>query len=437
MHCASCERVIGDALKQLPGVEEVEVNLRQKRAGIRVGDEAPEPNLDSINTELAKLGYWVGVRPVGPTCAVVEQKRSWKTRVLEAVIAVAAAALVFAMLLQPLTRFVPSVSASGSLVALLAFGIIASLSSCLASTGAFLLAYSAEGRSRSKIILIHAGRLVAFVVGGALLGALGGSLPSQTWVYGLVALILGVGFLFVGLNLLDLTPSLASRGIRLPRRLNALADRLTKKHTGIAPFFVGMVTFVLPCGFTQTAQALALASGSATRGALMMTMFALGTMPVLVGLTMFGSAAALKHRFIRLATGAMLVLFSFGQMDGGLTVLGSPVTFGGMIGRIAAVFKNSTSVPPVNAGVQTVDMTVNYGTFSPRQFTIKRGVPVRWNINGVDVSGCANAIVAPKLGIARALQPGMNVIEFTPTQSGSIPFSCSMGMIRGSFTVID
>ncbi len=437
MHCASCERVIGDALKKLPGVEETEVNLRQKRAGIRVADQAPEPNLAALNAELSKLGYWIGVRPSGPTCPIVEEQRPWKQRLLTAIAAIIGAGMVFTFLLQPLVRFVPAISASGSLLALLAFGIIASLSTCLASTGAFLLAYSAESRSRSKVALIHIGRLVAFAGGGALLGALGGSLPSQTWLYGLVALILGVGFLFVGLHMLDLTPSLASRGLRLPRRFNDWADRLAKRHTGIAPFFVGMVTFVLPCGFTQTAQALALASGSASRGALMMTMFALGTMPVLVGLTMFGGAAALKHRFIRLSTGSLLVLFAFGQMDGGLTVLGSPVTFGGLAGSVASVFKSAPTIPPTNAGVQIVDMTVAYGTFSPRQFTIKRGVPVRWNINGVDVSGCANSIVAPKLGIARALTTGMNVIEFTPKQSGIIPFSCSMGMIRGSFTVID
>ncbi len=208
------------------------------------------------------------------------------------------------------------------------------------------------------------------------------------------------------------------------------------QKTGVAPFFVGAVTFVLPCGFTQTAQALALASGSAWRGSLMMTAFALGTLPVLLGLTAFGSAAAFKHRVLRLLTGAVLALFAFGQLDGGLTVLGSPLTLGGLADRMFNATAQAVAVP-ADAKEQVVKMTVAYGAFSPNRFTLRRGIPVRWEVNGVDVYGCASSIVVPKMRIWKALSKGLNVIEFTPTQDGVIPFSCSMGMIRGSFNVIN
>ena len=35
------------------------------------------------------------------------------------------------------------------------------------------------------------------------------------------------------------------------------------------------------------------------------------------------------------------------------------------------------------------------------------------------------------------LKPGDNVISFTPDTSGVIAYSCWMGMIRGSITVVD
>ena len=38
MTCHSCEKVIGNILKDLPGVEEFEVSLKQGRAGVRAGD---------------------------------------------------------------------------------------------------------------------------------------------------------------------------------------------------------------------------------------------------------------------------------------------------------------------------------------------------------------------------------------------------------------
>jgi plastocyanin domain-containing protein len=43
----------------------------------------------------------------------------------------------------------------------------------------------------------------------------------------------------------------------------------------------------------------------------------------------------------------------------------------------------------------------------------------------------------PKMGLRKTLSVGENVIEFIPTSTGTIPFSCGMGMYTGSFTVVD
>ncbi len=48
------------------------------------------------------------------------------------------------------------------------------------------------------------------------------------------------------------------------------------------PFIMGGLTFFLPCGFTITAQGLALASGSVLQGGLIMLFFAIGTLPMLL-----------------------------------------------------------------------------------------------------------------------------------------------------------
>ena len=45
------------------------------------------------------------------------------------------------------------------------------------------------------------------------------------------------------------------------------------------------------------------------------------------------------------------------------------------------------------------------------------------------------ALVIPEYGIQKGLAPGDNVIEFTPTETGTFPYSCWMGMIRSSITV--
>jgi uncharacterized protein len=88
-------------------------------------------------------------------------------------------------------------------------------------------------------------------------------------------------------------------------------------------------------------------------------------------------------------------------------------------------------------GVQVIRMTESIRGYSPNSFTIKKGVPVRWEIEGSTDRTCANALIVPDYKIREFLKPGKNVVEFTPSQTGVIPFSCSMRMYTGSFNVIE
>lgn len=444
MHCASCERTIEQVLKTIPNVEETEVSLKKHQAGVRVSDTAETPNMHELNQLLQEHGYQLmnqiervqGEVDASSTCDLPSTGESLGYRLVRGMAIMFAVSLFGWLILRPLRHLVPAVSVQGSFVALFGFGAVASVSTCLASTGAFLLAYTAQQTSKKKILWMHLGRLIAFFVGGVALGGLGSLLPSLHASSGILTLILGIGFLWVGLHFLDLAPSLASMGLRLPKKLNLIADRVSRSSSPIASFLVGAVTFLLPCGFTQTAQALALASGSPWKGGILLSVFALGTLPVLAGISTFGSLAALRQRSLRLVTGAFLILFAFGQVDGGLTVLGSSFTFHGSFAQAQTALVDAIRPLPVQAQEQIVNMTVGYGAFTPNHFTIKAGIPVRWRVNGVDISGCASTIVSPKIGLTRDLHLGLNEIQFTPREAGVIPFSCSMGMIRGSFVVV-
>jgi sulfite exporter TauE/SafE/copper chaperone CopZ len=439
MTCVSCERRIDSILKKIPGTIETEVSLKKQRAAIRLADDATEPDICALNNELRECGYTIfpkGQRPAA--CEIPHAKGPLIVRLKRALIAIGLIGFI-ALIASPLRQSFPAITATASLGAMFALGLLASASSCLASTGGFLLAYTSSKPSRLKLLAVHFGRLFAFMIGGAALGAIGGSLPqgSTAW-YGGLALVLGIAFIVVGLNLLDLSPSLAKFGLRLPSSLQRLADRTVRSENPATPFLVGAVTFILPCGFTQTAQGLALASGSAQQGLLLLTMFALGTLPILLGVTWFGSSATVKHRYFRLATGSVLFLFALGQIEGGLTLLGFPYTPSTIVASIASRSKSvNAEVPTANAAEQVVQMTVNDYGYQPNNLTIKKGVPVRWEIDGQSVGGCVSSIVVPTYRISQALHSGLNVIRFTPTTSGRIPFSCGMGMVRGSFTVTE
>jgi sulfite exporter TauE/SafE len=68
------------------------------------------------------------------------------------------------------------------------------------------------------------------------------------------------------------------------------------EHKTLAPFLLGVGTFFLPCGFTQAMQVAALSSGSFLSGLLIMTAFALGTLPMLALLS-FGSASFAQSKY--------------------------------------------------------------------------------------------------------------------------------------------
>lgn len=63
-------------------------------------------------------------------------------------------------------------------------------------------------------------------------------------------------------------------------------------------------------------------------------------------------------------------------------------------------------------------------------------MPLKWVINGEEITGCNNTIVVPGMDIEQKLQSGNNLIEFTPG-SEDLNFSCWMGMKRGVIKVVD
>lgn len=91
----------------------------------------------------------------------------------------------------------------------------------------------------------------------------------------------------------------------------------------------------------------------------------------------------------------------------------------------------------LNQGVQTITTKLSPNRYEP--ITVKAGVPVKWTIQAEasDINGCNNKILIPSYGIEKKLVAGDNIIEFTPTKTGTVPYSCWMGMIRSSITIVN
>ena len=103
----------------------------------------------------------------------------------------------------------------------------------------------------------------------------------------------------------------------------------------------------------------------------------------------------------------------------------------------SAAATQTQNAATVQNDVQEITTSFSSGRYVP--ITVQVGKPVKWTIQVTDkdLNGCNSTMVIPKFNIQKELSPGDNIIEFTPEETGTIPYSCWMGMIRSSITVVD
>lgn len=96
--------------------------------------------------------------------------------------------------------------------------------------------------------------------------------------------------------------------------------------------------------------------------------------------------------------------------------------------------------PEVNDGpVQKLAMEVSRERgFYPNNFTVKKNIPVELTIDAkVPLGGCMSVMVIPKYDVAVPMRLGENKLKFTPTETGTVYATCSMGSKMARFAVTD
>lgn len=437
MTCAGCELLLERKLKAIVGVESVDVSHKKGIATV-IAQKGELPDSEQISEAIEKAGYSV-LNGDTPATAISPDKRRW--------IEIGGSLLVIFALYKLLQAFdlvslAPSTSGALSISGIFLIGLVAGTSSCLAVTGGLLLALAAKHNAVHRaetpaqkfqpLLQFNIGRLVSYFVLGGLVGVLGQSITLSTRMTGYMNVIVALVMLYLALSILGIIPK-GSFPIRPPKKLSRWIAGLSDSQHPAAPFALGALTFFLPCGFTQSLQLAALASGNFGTGATIMFIFALGTLPSLLGISAISSTAKgnTLNLFLRFSGTLVLILALF-NLNGGLALSGFDPA-----GAFDSGNQQAVPAPIITGDVQEVPMKVTpYGTYEPNKITIKASVPVRWKIDGTDAFGCTSIMTIPSMNISQALHSGENIIEFTPTERGQLAFMCSMGMVRGSFTVI-
>jgi sulfite exporter TauE/SafE len=180
------------------------------------------------------------------------------------------------------------------------------------------------GRARWGILLgYNLGRMLSYVLIGALLGALAGATLAHTHTLQIMLyLIANLMIIAIGLYLAGLSRAVTlieRMGQPLWRKLQPWVRGLLPVRNPLQALLAGAVWGWLPCGLVYSASLSAMASGSATRGALAMLCFALGTLPNLLAMGVFadGLRACLQKPAIRMLAGLSVTamgLFQLGRL---------------------------------------------------------------------------------------------------------------------------
>lgn len=177
------------------------------------------------------------------------------------------------------------------------------------------LACAAMGRARSTAAVLawHGGRLGAYVLVGAALGALGRGVSAVmvASVQRFLPWVMAAGLLIAAFDLSKRLGPLPLVG-KLALPLGRLAGQ---SSPGARGFLLGVATPLLPCGLLYGLFLASIATADAAHGALLLGSFALGAVPALLAvqlglqrLSVSPQAVFVVRRLVPVAAAAVLIV---------------------------------------------------------------------------------------------------------------------------------
>ena len=199
---------------------------------------------------------------------------------------------------------------------------------CVGMCGPIALALPVFGETQFKIlvgrILYNLGRIVTYSVMGALFGLFG----SRLVLFGLqqnLSIALGALILIYLLIPREIKVKISEFGFykKLVTFIKTNFSQLASKRSTSSLFIIGLLNGLLPCGFVYVGIAGALSTGSWLNGAAYMTLFGLGTFPIMLATAVLGKVINFNlrrriNKLIPVFAGILALLFILRGMNLGI-----------------------------------------------------------------------------------------------------------------------
>jgi hypothetical protein len=216
------------------------------------------------------------------------------------------------------------------LIAAISLGLLGSFH-CIGMCGPIALALPVHRYSTIKkylgIIIYNIGRAITYSSLGLVFGLLGQSFYLGGFQQNL-SITLGIFILLTVIFSYTRANSILKFNF-LNTPINSLKNNLSKlfNKKGIRfLFLIGLLNGLLPCGFVYMAIAGATATGNYIDGAVFMFVFGLGTIPVMLILSVFGQFISLRfrnaiHRSVPVLLSVMAILLIVRGLNLGIPML--------------------------------------------------------------------------------------------------------------------
>ncbi len=206
------------------------------------------------------------------------------------------------------------------IISVMTIAFLGSFGHCIGMCGGIVIAYTgtkvdkAWGKTKQAVahLFYSFGRVLTYMVLGALFGYLGGVATFNNTSNGILWIVAGIAMILAGLSLLGQTKFLIliehsfSKSIWYQQSFKALL----RNQSLLSFFLLGMLNGLLPCGLVYFFAITAASTGSPMYGALVMFIFGISTIPALFSLGFFiGLFKQASFRNIMMRLAAITVLF--------------------------------------------------------------------------------------------------------------------------------
>lgn len=446
MTCVNCENKIEQQLKQKKGVKDATVSYNKGTAVItfdreEINEEQMIQVIEQLDYEVIRASFQ---KRQNNEKEVLNKNNTWNQAIGVGILLLATSVLMKQLGLSRIFNAFPQAQENMGYGMLFVIGLVTSVH-CIGMCGGIHLSQCLSYQKNSEkerngekgkkkwstvypSFLYNLGRVLSYTVVGGVVGGFGSAISFSGKGKGAVQLIAGVFMVIMGINMLNIFPWLRKFNPRMPK---VFARKINQGKQKNGAFLVGLLNGLMPCGPLQAMQLYALSTESPLKGAFSMFLFSIGTVPLMFGFGALSSFLSQKFTKQVMKFGAVLVvilgisMFQNGWSMSGFPVFSLPFSSG-----------KERQEAKVQDGVQVVETTLSPYGYEP--ITVQEGIPVKWTIKAEQgsLTGCNRAILIPEYEIQKTLEVGENVIEFTPTKAGTYSYSCWMGMLRSSITVL-